>query len=160
MVKKKVKTNPNKSNQHKPDPRQTLFLSKYFDPKSPTFSDAYNSAIAAGYSERYAANITHLLPKWLSESIGDDYLIRRAEQNLKEFVEMETKEPAMAMFGPIKDENGNIIMKENTKLKSIKADITKFTLERLNKKKYSTRTEHTGKDGETLFEVVRSNETN
>lgn len=40
-----------------------------------------------------------------------------------------------------------LTMKENNK---VKADITKFTLSRLNKKHYSERTELTGKDGENL----------
>lgn len=157
--KKKARTNPNKANQYKVDPRQALFLEYYFDPTSETFSNATQSAIRAGFSKRYATNITHLLPAWLSESIGDQYLIKRAEQNLKEFVEMDTTQPVVTMVGVVKDEKGEIVRKENPNLKRIKADVTKFTLERLNKAKYAARTELAGKDGKNLvFTVTRSND--
>ena len=53
-----ARSNPNKANQHKPDPRQQLFLAKYKDPKSKTFGNAYQSAVAVGYTEDYASSIT------------------------------------------------------------------------------------------------------
>lgn len=109
----------------KPDPRQTLFLVNYLDPKSETFSNALQSALKAGYTQEYAENITHKMPDWLTEKVGDGYLIKKAEENLKEFL-------------------------EEKKDKRLKADLTKFVLERLNKNKYSSRNEHTGKDGERL----------
>jgi len=37
-----------------PDPRQALFLAHYLNPKSDTFSNAYQSGIKAGYSEEYS----------------------------------------------------------------------------------------------------------
>lgn len=155
-VPKKAKTNPNKANQYKVDPRQTLFLTYYLDPKSETFSNALQSALRAGYEKRYAQNITHAMPTWLAENVGDDYLIKRAEANLKEFIEMNTVEPVVTMVGILKDKQGKVITKENPNLKRIKADITKFTLERLNKKKYSARTELGSPDGKALtFTVVR-----
>lgn len=158
---KKVQKKGRQANQYKVDPRQALFLEYYFDPNSETFSNAAQSAIRAGFSKRYAANITHLLPTWLSESIGDQYLIRRAEQNLKEFVEMDTRQPVITMVGQLIDKDGNPVMKENPNLKRIKADVTKFTLERLNKAKYSARTELAGKDGKNLvFTVTRDNDSN
>ena len=40
-------------NQYKPDPRQALFLKHYLDPKSPTFSNALQSALKAGYEQEY-----------------------------------------------------------------------------------------------------------
>lgn len=114
-------------NQYKPDPRQAKFLEYYLDPKSKTFSNAYQSALKAGYEDEYAKVITSSSKglEWLSEAVKDTYLIAKAEQNLKEFLE------------------------QNDDIK-VKADITKFVSERLNKEKYSTRSEHTGKDGETL----------
>lgn len=154
IKKKKVQVKGRQANQYKVDPRQALFLEYYFDPNSESFSNASQSAIRAGFSKRYADNITHLLPTWLSESIGDQYLLRRAEQNLKEFVEMDTTQPVVTMIGVVKDENGEVVRKENPNLKRIKADVTKFTLERLNKAKYSSRTEHTGKGGADIFKVV------
>lgn len=130
-----AKQNPNKANQYKVDPRQALFLQYYIDPKSETFSNAYQSAKKAGYEEEYAQNITGQMPTWLSESIRDRYLIDKAEQNLKEFLE------------------------QNEDIK-VKADITKFVAERLNKKKYSARQEITGEDGTQIvgFTYNRPNE--
>ena len=158
-IKKKSRTNPNKANQHKVDPRQALFLSYYFDPESDTFSNALQSTLRAGYEKRYAQNITHAMPTWLSEKVGDEYLIKRAEQNLKEFVEMDTRQPVITMVGQLIDKDGNPVMKENPNLKRIKADVTKFTLERLNKAKYSARTELGGPGGKKLtFTVVTDND--
>ncbi len=121
-----TKTNPNGANQYKVDPRQALFLSYYLDTKSDTFSNAYQSALRAGYEQEYAESITSLMPKWLSEYIGDSYLVKKAEKNLQEMLEMDD------------DDSG---------MKRIKADITKFVLERLNKEKYSPRQEFGGGDG-------------
>jgi hypothetical protein len=41
------------------DPRQALFLQLYYDSKSPTWGNAKQSAIAAGYTPEFA-NIHHL----------------------------------------------------------------------------------------------------
>ena len=51
------------------------------------------------------------MPSWLSESIKDDYLLSKAESNLKEFLESDD-DP------------------------KIKADITKFVAKGLNKSKW------------------------
>jgi hypothetical protein len=45
-------------------------MKAYSDPGSPSFSNCYKSALAAGYSDQTARNLTHLKPAWLSESIG------------------------------------------------------------------------------------------
>ena len=58
VEKKKRNLNPNKVNEYtEPDPRQSLFLNKYLNPKSKTFGNAYQSAIDVGYKEDYAKNI-------------------------------------------------------------------------------------------------------
>lgn len=103
------------ANQFKADPRQALFLSYYLDPDSETFSNATQSALKAGYEPNYADNITAILPKWLGAYIQDNYLVKKAESNLKEFLDSASEKT--------------------------KADITKFVLERLNKKKYSQKVE-------------------
>lgn len=82
-------TNPNKANQHKPDPRQQKFLSNYLDPDSETFGNALKSAEKAGYSHTYALNIMNSMPTWLSEKIEDNTLIDKAKSNLAEFLEEE-----------------------------------------------------------------------
>ena len=58
-------------------PKQEAFLSAYLDPKSDTWSNAYQSAIKSGYSEEYAKNITGQMPDWLSESIRDNSLVKQ-----------------------------------------------------------------------------------
>ena len=103
------------------DPRQIEFLKVYLDPKSDTYADALNSAVKAGYSEEYANVITTRGLKWLSDNIRYADLVRKALKNVEEFLNE----------------------KED---KKIKADITKFVLERLHKKRFSIRTEveHSG----------------
>lgn len=128
---KKKKTNPNGANQHKPDPRQSLFLALYLDPKSETFSNAFQSALKAGYEKEYAVVLTGQMPAWLSEKLKDNQLIAQAEKNLKEFTEMD----------PGRDSRWG----------KIKADISKFVVERLNKEKWAHRHELTGPKGEPLM---------
>lgn len=116
-------------------PQQELFLSEYTNPKSDTFANALQSALKAGYSQEYSESITYQLPDWLSENLGDMKRLRKAEKNLDEVQNLN-----------ILDENG----KPDAQIidKRIKVDF--FLAERLNKQKYSTRTEMTGKDGKDL----------
>lgn len=60
-----------KANQYTTDPRQDAFLKAYYDPESQTYSNAYRSALAVGYSESTSKDILHNRPKWLSEKWGD-----------------------------------------------------------------------------------------
>lgn len=111
-----AKSNPNGVNQYTaPDPRQQLFLKYYLDPKSKTFSNSYQSALKAGYEDEYAKVVLSKDLDWLSSIIKDEHLIKKAEKNLDIFLDGEDEK--------------------------IKADITKFVLTRLNKQKYSERTE-------------------
>ena len=116
------------------DPRQIKFLEYYLDTKSETFGNALQSALKAGYAQEYAENLTTEMPKWLSENLGDTKLIKKAENNLDKFLSDDNKDD------------------------KIKADMTKFTLSRLNKRKYSDRTEHTGKDGKDLPTPILNND--
>ena len=120
--------NPNKVNQFTaPDPRQILFLKNYLNAKSETFGNCNASALKAGYDKKYASNIVSKMPKWLArkmDKLRDSDLVKKAERNLDIFLDGEDEK--------------------------IKADITKFVLSRLNKKKYSDRVEHTGADGKDL----------
>ena len=65
------------SNQHVSNPQQELFLDHYLDVNSSTFGNAYQSALAAGYSEDYAKHITAMRPEWLA----DNSRIRNLEFN-------------------------------------------------------------------------------
>lgn len=83
------------------NPRQALFLQLYFDPKSPTWGNAKQSAIAAGYSEEYADTITYLQPKWLSEYIGRIDIASLVEKHVVEVMTLPTVTQAMGAFGPL-----------------------------------------------------------
>ncbi len=51
-------------------PRQQRFLELYCDANSSTFGNCYQSAIAAGFSDMTARNLTHNKPSWYSEKLG------------------------------------------------------------------------------------------
>lgn len=113
-------------------PQQELFLACYTNPKSETFSNAFQSALKAGYKEDYAKNITAVLPDWLAENVGDLRRLRKAEKNLEE----------VQNFNVVADDG-----KVDTNLLDKRIKVDMFLAERLNKQKYSTRSELTGKDG-------------
>lgn len=113
-------------------PQQERFLACYTNPKSETFGNASQSAMKAGYKKDYADNITAEMPDWLQENLGDMRRLRKAEKNLDEVQNFE-----------VVDDDGNVDVQLLDK--RIKVDM--FLAERLNKQKYSTRSEITGKDG-------------
>ena len=115
--------------------QQELFLAGYIDPKSATFSNAVQSALKAGYTETYANNITGLMPDWLFESIGDMKRLRRSEKNLTEVQELD-----------IRNHEGKV----DTQLVEKRTKVDMFLVERLDKVKYSLRTELTGAGGEAI----------
>ena len=118
------------------NPQQEAFLSYYTNPKSETFGNAKASAIKANYSESYADNITDFMPDWLLENMGDMKRLRKAEKNLDEVQNLQ-----------IIDEEGKI----DANLIDKRTKVDMFLAERLNKNKYSTRQEQTGKDGKDLI---------
>ncbi len=128
-----TKSNPKKVNQYTaPDPRQSLFLSYYLDPKSDTFANALQSGIRAGYTEEYSKTLMSQLPAWLSESISDQELLHKAEKRLKQILD----------FEPV-DEEGRI---DNSLLANQMKAVT-LVAKGIGKNKYSERVEQTGKDG-------------
>jgi hypothetical protein len=108
-------------------------LKAFKDPKSDTFGNYYQCGLKAGYSEEYSANISSLMPSWLSENIGTANFIIKAERNLD-----------MALDGLLDDpEKGP---------KNIQYKATEFALKTQGKERgYSERTEHTGANGERLI---------
>ena len=120
------------ANQYKADPRQSLFLAAYLDPKSETFSNAYRSALHAGYEDEYAKTILSQELDWLSDSLRDEELVSRAEKALSEAL-------------------GYITVNEEGRVDSgagrLKLDAAKLVLKGLKKDKYSERSEFTGKAG-------------
>lgn len=128
-------TNPNGANQYQPDPRQKLFLAYYLDPKSETFSNAYQSAIKAGYEEEYAKTILNQDLDWLSESLRDNNLLNKAEKRLNQILDLE----------PV-DEEGKI---DNSLLANQMKAVT-LVAKGIGKSKYSERQEHTGAEGSEI----------
>lgn len=113
-------------------PKQILFLTNYLDPKSKTFSNAYQSAISAGFSEEYAKTIISRGLEWVSENVRRVKMLEKAEQRLEEAISL-----------PIVDIEG--------KTDKAVIDASKFVASRLGKEKWSERTELTGKDGKDLI---------
>lgn len=106
--------------------QQLKFLEYYMDPKSESFSNAYASALRAGYTKSYAHCIMGSLPNWLSES---------KERRKRMLAKAESK---LELLLDSADER-------------VVADISKFIAKTQGKDEgYSERTELTGKGGETL----------
>ena len=116
-------TNPNGANQYVMDPRQKLCWDLYINPDSDTFSNGLQSALRAGYEYGTAIQITTI--PWFREKCRKSNLIKKAENNLEKLLDSDNE--------------------------NIQADMTKFTLETLDRKNYSKRKEFTGKDGEDLM---------
>jgi hypothetical protein len=104
------------ANQHESDPRQLDFLDAYFNPKSKTYSNAYRSAKAVGYSESYSTQIKNR-SNWLPENvqlITKEKLVLKAKKNLDKLLD--------------------------SKNERIQADITKFVAKSDNE--FSEKSEH------------------
>ena len=83
----KAKTKPKKELL---DPRQALFLEYYLKPGTDTFSNIYQSAIKAGYSEEYAENFRKNERQWVSDSVGTvtkNELVVKAKKNLNKLLD-------------------------------------------------------------------------
>lgn len=113
-------------------PQQQEFLKYYFGKNEETFGNAYSSGIKAGFTHEYSRNITSLMPKWLSEFIDDEKIIKKAYRNLD-----------MALDGLLDDpEKGS---------KNLQWKASEMTLKTRVKDKFSERQEITGADGKDLI---------
>jgi hypothetical protein len=83
------------------DPRQSLFLQLYYDKASPTWGNAKQSAIAAGYTTEFANKITYKMPKWWSDFIRQSDIASLIEKHVAEVLTMPTVTQAMGAFGPL-----------------------------------------------------------
>lgn len=116
------------------DPRQKLMWEKYIKPTSATFADAKNSAIAAGYSESYAATITQKV--WFKSKLRRMNMLPKAEKALTKALDIST----------VNDKG-----QEQADLLRVQVDAAKFVASRLGKDEgYSERTEMTGKNGDAI----------
>lgn len=107
-------------------PQQENFLSYYTNPKSETFANALQSGLKAGYSQEYSESITHQLPDWLSESLGNMNRLRKAEKVLDNTLDL-----------PAVDEEGKV----DHNLLRIQSDVAKFIAKGIGKATYSERVE-------------------
>lgn len=83
------------------DPRQALFLQLYYDRESPTWGNAKQSAIAAGFDYDYSCQITYRKPKWWLDFVRQENLVSLIEQHFTEVLTMPSVTQAMGPFGPI-----------------------------------------------------------
>lgn len=127
------------------DPRQTSFLSGFLDPASPTYANALQSALAAGFAQEYAESITYQMPKWLSESLGKEATKSLAQKHLDEVLTLPIRTQAMGAFGPLVDKKSKKpIMVINTSIIKQKNDMAKFALEGLDRANYGRQTSKIG----------------
>jgi len=83
------------------DPRQALFLKQYYDNTSPTWGNAKQSAIAAGFDYDYACQITYRKPKWWLDFVSQQDISSLMEQHVHEVMSIPVVQQAMGAFGPI-----------------------------------------------------------
>ena len=135
-------TNPNGANQYVLDPRQKLCWDLYVNPKSPTFGNATQSAIKAGYEPDYADQITTV--EWFKGKIRRLNMLSKSEKVLDEMLEMPVEQ--------VKVVGESEVVVVDPSLVKIKQDTAKFLAERLGKDEgYSTRSDITGKGGADLI---------
>lgn len=143
-------SNPNGANQFLLDPRQILCWKYYTDPKSETFGNAKQSAIRAGYEEKYAEQIT--VSNWFIVKERRMNLLNKAEVVLEQMLDMPVT--VVDKFNRSKededfdDEPEELVVKTEPALIKIKQDTAKFIAERQGKDEgYSTRSEVSGPNG-------------
>ena len=103
-----------------PNDKKARCIANYNNPESPTFGNALQSALSAGFTESYARNICGQKPKWFIENTRHGELMDLAEEKLKHYLTIKTEEPQ--------------VMK-------IQQDTAKFVAANLGKERYSTRQE-------------------
>jgi hypothetical protein len=114
------------------DPRQVKFLTLYLDPSSPTFGNALQSGINAGFSHQYSESITAQMPAWLSENLGNTKMLSKAERNLDDMLDMS---PEIEMT----NKDGETYKRYSTEKLKVKADITKFVASTVGRNKYGAK---------------------
>lgn len=69
------------------DPRKQDFLARYYNPSSETYANAYQSALAAGYSQNYSKQLTAVGNDWIKvgnylnhTNMTPEHIIAQAEK--------------------------------------------------------------------------------
>lgn len=69
------------------DPKQSMAISNYKNPKSETFGNLYQSLLRAGYAESYCKTIYDKIPAWLSQStVNTVENVVQADKNIKKYL--------------------------------------------------------------------------
>lgn len=111
------------------DPRKIAFGAAYLDPLSPTYSNALQSALKAGFAQEYAESITAKKPKWLAEIVGKQTLLDIAKKNLERDLNVDIN--TYTTKGRGKDKK-KIKLGINSKVMKNVQDATFFVLEKLD----------------------------
>ena len=121
--------------ENKLDPRQSLCWGYYIDQKSGTFSNAYRSALKAGYGNGAASVITNRV--WWKDKRRRSRLLSKSEHITDKIFDMEAV-----------DKDGNI----KADILRVQADTAKHIQKTLGKDEgYSERTETIGNGSNVVF---------
>ena len=146
-VRKSIKSYKDRGLSKPLNKQQAKFIELYTSPKSPTFSNAYRSGIKAGFSEEYSKTIIYQNMAWLSEiniMLGDERRLRKAEKNLEEIQNIGIK---TKRYRNIYEDNEVVDVEEyeeltDSSILALRVKTDMFLAERLDKVKYSTRSEN------------------
>ncbi len=144
MTKAEDKTKVVKKKEERLKPQQLEFIKNYMNNGSETFGNALQSAIKAGYSDKYARQIVSRDLDWMLEIVRHNSMLMKAEEVLDDMLNMEVVNRRLTSSG---DE---IVMTDPSLVRN-KADVAKFVASRIGKKTWSERKELTAADGKDLF---------
>ena len=105
--------------------KRVRFTELYTNPDSPTYDNALQSGIRAGFSEEYSKCITYQKPAWFSEILGNNRLQKIVKDNIEKHLKLDPSIQAMGAFGPItKTEIIEVEKKlKNGKIKKVKEKV-------------------------------------
>lgn len=117
--------------------RQQLFIDKYTDPESDTFSNLYKTGLAVGYSEKYSRAISSNKPEWLPQTKTQrTEMLSQAEKNLATIVNVKS----------------DLSNKMGLDIAKLQIDVSKFVVERLGKGVYG-KTDSDDKQGNINIQI-------
>ena len=125
-------SNRNGSNQYKADPRQELYWRIYSTPGTKYFSNAYKSAIVAGYTSSVARVINNR--KWLYEKHREINLLDKSETYLDKLLDTSHIVPLTGKNGQIKDLlTGELCYKVDTEILKKKVEVAMFIYQKFSR---------------------------
>lgn len=130
-----AETNPNGANGTTSDPREKIMWDFYVEGLAQGRENAKEAALKAGYEECTASQIT--VRSWFlarKDKLRRNEMLSKAERNLDKILDLDVTDKEI-----------------DSRLLSIKADVSKTVAKTLGKEAYSERSELTGKDGKDLM---------